>query len=97
VRSSVIGWSDLGTWGSLYEKIPHDAKENALVGKNIMTYDSAGCIVHVPKNKLVVIEGLKDYIVVESNDTLLVCRKQNEQLIRQIVNDVKLDKGEKYI
>lgn len=97
VRSSVIGWSDLGTWGSLYEKIPHDAKDNALVGKNIMTYDSAGCIVHMPKNKLVVIEGLKDYIVVESNDTLLVCRKQNEQLIRQIVNDVKLDKGEKYI
>lgn len=97
VRSSIIGWSDLGTWGSLYEKIPHDTNENALVGKNILLYDASECIVHVPKQKLVVIEGLKDYIVVESNDTLLVCRKQNEQLIRQIVNDVKLNKGDKYI
>lgn len=97
VRSSIIGWSDLGTWGSLYEKIEKDNNKNALVGKNIMTYETNNCIVHVPPNKLVVIEGLDDYIVVESNDTLLICRKGNEQNIKQMVNDIKLGKGEKYV
>jgi mannose-1-phosphate guanylyltransferase len=97
VRSSIIGWSDLGTWGSLYQKIEKDNNQNALVGNNIMTYESHNCIVHVPNNKLVVIEGLDDYIVVESKDTLLICRKGNEQNIKQMVNDVKITKGEKFV
>ncbi len=97
VRASAIGWSDLGTWGSLYEHIPHSSGENAVVGKNVMMYDSENCIVHVPKNKLVVLQGLKDYIVVESDDVLLVCKKQDEQQIRNFVNDVKVQKGEKFV
>jgi mannose-1-phosphate guanylyltransferase len=51
----------------------------------------------MPQDKLVVLEGLNDYIVVESENVLLVCRKSDEQLIRQFVNDVRLEKGEKYI
>ncbi len=97
VRSSVIGWSDLGTWGSLYEHIPQNEYKNAVVGKNVMLYDSKDCIVHVPKNKLVVLQGLEDYIVVEADNVLLVCKKQDEQQIRNFVNDVKVQKGEKFV
>ncbi len=97
VRSSVIGWSDLGTWGSLFQKITKDKNNNAIVGKNVLTYNSSNCIIHVPKNKLVVLEGLDDYIVVESKDTLLICKKENEQNIKQMVNDIKMNKGEKYV
>jgi mannose-1-phosphate guanylyltransferase len=97
VLSADFGWSDLGTYGSLYEHIKHDANENAVVGKNVMLYDSKNCFVSMPKEKLVVMQGLDDYIVVESDNVLLICRKKDEQQIRQFVNDVKLTKGEKYV
>lgn len=97
VRSSIIGWSDLGTWGSLYGHIKHDTGNNALVGKNILQYDCNNCIVHVPKDKLVVLQGLDDYIVVESDGVLMVCKKQDEQQIRNFVNDVKVQKGDKFV
>jgi mannose-1-phosphate guanylyltransferase len=97
VRSSIIGWSDLGTWGSLYTHIKKDERDNAVVGKNVLLYNSSNCIVNVPKDKLVVIEGLDDYIVVESDGILLICKKQDEQQIRTFVNDVKVSKGDRYI
>ena len=97
VRSSIIGWSDLGTYGSLYNHMGKDANDNAIVGKNVMMYDSRNCIVNISKDKLVVVEGLQDYIIVESDDKILICKKQDEQRIRDFVNDVKLKKGEKFI
>lgn len=97
VRSSIIGWSDLGTWGSLYTHINKDEHGNAVVGKNVMMYGSKGCIVNVPKDKVVVLQGLEDYIVVEAENILLVCRKDDEQQIRQFVNDVKIMKGDKFV
>lgn len=97
VRASVFGWSDLGTWGSLYTHIQKDKNRNALVGKNIITYGAKNCIVHVPNEKLVVLQGLEDYIVVESEGVLMVCKKQDEQQIRDFVNDVKVNKGEKFV
>ena len=97
VRASIIGWSDLGTWGSLYTHIKKDGDGNAVVGKHVMLYDSKNCVVHVPANKLVVIEGLDDYIIVESDNILLICKKQDEQQIRTFVNDVKVAKGEKFV
>lgn len=97
VRSSIIGWSDLGTWGSLYTHINKDENENAVVGKQVMMYKSSGCVVHMPKDKLVVIEGLEDYIVVESDNILLICKKQDEQQIRTFVNDVKVAKGDRFV
>ncbi len=97
VMSAEFGWSDLGTWGSLYEHIGHDENANAIVGKNVMVYDSSNCIVNVPKDKLVVLQGLDDYIVVEADNILLVCKKSEEQQIKQFVNDVKLKKGEKFV
>ena len=62
-----------------------------------MLYDSSNCIVNMPKDKLVVLHGLDDYIVVEDNDILVVCRKGDEQQIRQFLNDVMIEKGDKYI
>lgn len=97
VMGADFGWSDLGTWGSLYEHIRHDDNHNAVVGKNVMMYDSYNCIVNVPREKLVVLQGLDDYIVVEADNILLVCRKTDEQQIRQFVNDVKLQKGERFV
>lgn len=97
VMSAEFGWSDLGTYGSLYEHIKHDDHKNAVVGRNVMLYDTHNCIVNVPKDKLVVLQGLDDYIVVESENILLVCRKTDEQMIRQFVNDVKMNKGEKFV
>lgn len=96
VRSSLIGWSDLGTWGSIYKHLQPDEKGNAIVGKNAMLYNSTNCIVNVSKDKIAVIEGLKDYIIVESDNIILICRKADEQQIRNFVNDVKIAKGEKY-
>jgi mannose-1-phosphate guanylyltransferase len=92
-----FGWSDLGTWGSLYENLSRDDNGNAIVGKDILMYDSKNCIVNMPDDKVVVLQGLTDYIVVESENILLVCRKSDEQQIRQFVNDVRMNKGEKYV
>lgn len=92
-----FGWSDLGTWGSLYDLSDKNEAGNSIIGKNVMTYNTSNCIVKVPEEKLVVLHGLDNYIVVESDDALLICKKDDEQLIRQFVNDVKLSKGNGYI
>ena len=97
VLSVDFGWSDLGTWGSLYENRPKEANGNAVVGKNVLMYESNNCIVNMPDEKVVVLEGLSDFIVVESENVLLICRKSDEQQIRQFVNDVRLEKGDKYV
>jgi len=60
-------------------------------------YDSKDCIVSVPKDKLVVLQGLENYIVVEANNTLLICKKEEEQSIKQFVTDIKLEKGDRFI
>ena len=91
-----IGWSDLGTWGSLYTNLEMDESNNGIIGNNVMLYNSSGNIVNVPKEKLVVLQGLDGYIVVESNNTLLVCKKDDEQQIKQFVADVKREKGEDF-
>ncbi|RPH33863.1 MAG: mannose-1-phosphate guanylyltransferase [Bacteroidales bacterium] len=96
VICSEFGWSDLGTWGSLYAYSAKDSMQNAINGKNVMVYDSQNTIVNVPDNKLVILQGLNDYIVVESDDILLICRKQDEQDIKKFVSDVLMEKGEKY-
>lgn len=90
VLTSDFGWSDLGTWGSLYENHPLDVNRNAVSGKKIFLYDTEGCIVNLPEEKITVIQGLKDFIVVESQKTLLICKKNDEQQIRQFVADVML-------
>jgi mannose-1-phosphate guanylyltransferase len=97
VIPSNFGWSDLGTWGSLYENAPKDEYENAALSRNVLFYDTKECIINAPKSKLVVIEGLKDYIVIDTKDVLLICRKDKEQAIKQIVTDVKAGIGDQFV
>ncbi len=81
VHPADFGWSDLGTWGSLHTHLTHDDKGNATVG-NVAMFDSTGCIVHVPQNRRVVVQGLDGYIVAEKDGTLLICRLSDEQRIK---------------
>lgn len=77
-----FGWSDLGTWGSLHERLAHDKDGNASVGSNVQLFESRNCIVHTPHEKRVVIQGLDGYIVAEHDDALLICRLSEEQRIK---------------
>jgi mannose-1-phosphate guanylyltransferase len=92
-----FGWSDLGTWGSLFDMSVKDKNGNSVQGKSVFLYDSKGCIINLPNEKLAVIQGLEDYIVVDADNILLICKKEDEQKIKQYVTDVKLEKGENYI
>lgn len=97
VIPSEFGWSDLGTWGSMYENSNKDNYGNAIIGKHVMAYDTKNCVISVPREKLVVIQGLEDFIVVESDGILLICKKEDEQEIRQMVTNVKVEKGEEFV
>ncbi|HSV88283.1 MAG TPA: sugar phosphate nucleotidyltransferase [Bacteroidales bacterium] len=97
VIASDFGWSDLGTWGSLFDLRQHDKYQNAVMGNNVMLYEANNCIVNVPDEKLVVLQGLDDYIVAESDGALLVCRKSQEQEIRRYINDIRQKKGDTFV
>lgn len=92
-----FGWSDLGTWDALFQKSNKNKNGNVANTQNIMCYETENSIIKVPENKLVVIQGLKDYLVVDSGDILLICKKNDENKIRQFVNDVKVEKGNDFI
>lgn len=96
VLCSDFGWTDLGTWGSLYEMSPKDEKENVTLKCKTVFYESESNIVALPTEKLAVIQGLSDYIIAESDNVLLICKKNDEQRIRQFVNDVNISFDGKY-
>jgi mannose-1-phosphate guanylyltransferase len=83
-----IGWTDLGTWGALHGTIDNDNKDNALLGKNVITYGANSNMIANTENKLMVVQGLQNYIVVNTDKALLICEKDNEQMIKQFVNDL---------
>ncbi len=97
VLTADFGWTDLGTWGSLYENREKDENGNVVNGSGIFTYDTRNCVISMSDNRIAVLQGLEDYIVVESKGILLVCRREDEQQIRQFVNDVLLNKGPEYV
>jgi mannose-1-phosphate guanylyltransferase len=80
----------------MYEHTKKDNNSNAVVGKNALLYESSGNIVNIPASRLVVLQGINDLIIVETETVLLICKKEDEQKIRNIVNEVKMSKGEKY-
>jgi mannose-1-phosphate guanylyltransferase len=94
-----FGWADLGTWGSLHDIAGKDEYNNAKLKKsNVMLYESSGNIIAMDNpERLVVIEGLNDYIVAESDSILLICKRDDEQRIKQFVADVQLKFGSKFI
>jgi mannose-1-phosphate guanylyltransferase len=94
---SDFGWSDLGTWGSLFTHLPRDAKGNAVVGDNIKLHDCERNVVRSEDGRLVVLQGLQEFIVVNTPDVLLVCRQHDEQKIKQFVAEATAESGEKYV
>jgi len=92
-----FGWSDLGTWKSAWENMEKDGSENAVAGKKVILIDGSKCMVHVPDSKLVVLQGLENFIVVDTKDVLLICKKEKEQEIKDYVAEVKKTVGDKYL
>lgn len=97
VMCSNFGWSDLGTWGSIYEHLQKDSKGNHSNHNKVLLYNTQNSIIHAHSDKCFVVEGLEDYILIDTPDVMLICSMKNEQMIRQFVNDVKLNFGEEYI
>lgn len=89
-------WNDLGTWGSLYDKLQKDERQNALVNGKLLDIESSGNMVRLPKGKLAVIDGLEDYIIVDKEDVLLIVPKAKEQDIKEIVAKTKATFGDQY-
>ncbi len=90
-------WSDLGTWNSAWENIEKDDAANAIASTNTLMVDAKGCIVHSNDQKLILIGGLDDLIVVNTKDALLICKKENEQAIKEYVAKLKETKGSLYL
>ena len=97
VIPSAFGWSDLGTWNSAYENLEKDSQENAIAGKKVMIIDAKRCMVHAEPKKLLVLQGLSDFIIVDTPDVLLICKKDKEQDIKEYVAEVKRNMGDQYL
>ena len=97
VIPSYFGWCDLGTWESAYENTNKDYLGNAVIGGNVMIIDASECMVKAPNEKLVVVQGLEHFIVVDTPDVLLICERNREQQIKEYVAEVKRNKGEKFL
>lgn len=97
VIPSSFGWSDLGTWASAYDNLEKDYLGNAIAGDKVMVIDSTRCMIAAPHEKLLVLQGLNDFIVIDTNDVLLICKKEQEQEVKEYIAEVKRNIGEKYL
>lgn len=97
VRCGEFGWSDVGTWGSVYQHSRKDRYANAVPSEGCYLYDTRSSIVQLPKDKIAVISGLKEYIVVDTEDVLMICPRSEEQSIKKFIDEVKFHNGEKHI
>jgi len=97
VLTADFGWSDLGTWSSLYENKEKDSEGNVIEGDNTIIYDTKNCIVDISDEKVAVLHGLDGYIIAESNETLMICKKEDEDQIKKFVTDVKIKKGDSLV
>ena len=96
VIAAEFDWNDLGTWGSLYDKLDKDTNGNAVVNTRTLTEDASGNMIRTANNKIVVVDGLQDYIIVDKEDVLLIYPKSKEQDIKKVLQKVKGKFGEQY-
>lgn len=92
-----FGWADLGTWGSLHEASPKDQNKNVIIKGNTLLYNCNNNIIAMPEGKLAVLQGLEDYLVADTKNVLLICRKDDESTIRRYVNDVQIKLGDNFV
>lgn len=97
VRSGDFGWSDVGTWGSLYMHSRKDKYANAKPIDKCYTYDTRNSIISLPQGKTAIISGLRDYIVVDTDDVLMICPRSEEQNIKKYIDEVKYNSGDEHI
>ena len=92
VLEAAFGWSDVETWGTLYDVAQHDGNGNATIRGELMAYNSHDCLVVMPPDSkmTVVLEGLDGYIVAAGSDTLMVCRRNNEDMVFKFASDIEL-------
>ena len=96
VKKASFDWNDLGTWGALHDKMEKDSQENAVVRAIPYMKDSHGNMVYSASKKLVVVDGIDDYIIVDRDDVLLIYPKKKEQDIKTLLAEVKENFGKKY-
>ncbi len=96
VLPATFDWNDLGTWGSLYDKLDKDDSNNAVVNGKVLSEDAQGNMIRSPKGKIIVVDGLNDYIIVDKEEVLLIYPKSKEQDIKQVLNKVKDTFGDQY-
>lgn len=96
VKKASFDWNDLGTWGALHDKMEKDSQENAVVRAIPYMKDSHGNMVYSASKKLVVVDGIDDYIIVDKEDVLLIYPKKKEQDIKTLLAEVKENFGKKY-
>ena len=97
VRAGDFGWNDIGTWSAVYQNSHKDASANVVSSGNVIVHNTSGSIIRIPRNKVAVVDGLEGYIVALKDDTLLICPIDNEQNIRNYVEDVKYRFGEDFV
>ena len=93
VIAAEFDWNDLGTWGSLYDKLDKDNDGNAVVNARTLAEDTSGNMIRTKNDKVVVVDGLKDYIIVDKDEVLLIVPKSKEQDIKKILQNVKTTYG----
>ncbi|WP_338733165.1 mannose-1-phosphate guanylyltransferase [Mangrovimonas cancribranchiae] len=96
VLPATFDWNDLGTWGSLYDKLEKDTNNNAVVNAKTLVNEASGNMIRSNKDKIVVVDGLNDYIIVDKDEVLLIFPKAKEQNIKQVLQNVKDTFGEQY-
>ncbi|MFL1011756.1 mannose-1-phosphate guanylyltransferase [Flavisericum labens] len=96
VIAAEFDWNDLGTWGSLYDKLDKDSDNNAVVNARTLAEDATGNMISTRKDKIVVVDGIEDYIIVDKEEVLLIFPKSKEQDIKKTLQQVKDKFGEKY-
>ena len=97
VRCGDFGWSDVGTWGSLYQHARKDRYANAKPAEGCYAYDTRSSIISLPAGKVAVVSGLKEYIVGDTDDVLMICPRSEEQNIKKYIDEVKFHTGDRYI
>lgn len=97
VETADLGWSDLGSWKALYDSSPKNQNGNVTQGCKVLAADCKGTVFATNDDKIIVAAGLKDYIVADTGNALLVYPIAEEQKIRQVVNEVKERFGEEFV
>ncbi|HET8803543.1 MAG TPA: sugar phosphate nucleotidyltransferase, partial [Aequorivita sp.] len=97
VKKATFDWNDLGTWGALYDKLENDGNGNSVVNAQTFLRNSKNNIIYTSSKKLVVLDGIENYIVVDNEDVLLLFPKEKEQEIKELLKEIKIKFGKKYL